>query len=83
MKTFIEPFKIKMVEPMKMTTWKEREQILEKPGFNLFLVHSEEVLIDLLTGSGTAAEGFPRIKEPIDPVIAPDSSNLLAEVTRT
>ncbi len=55
MKTRIEPFKVKMVEPIKMTTRKEREQILKKAGFNLFLVHSEEILIDLLTDSGTAA----------------------------
>jgi tyrosine phenol-lyase len=55
MRTFIEPFKIKMVEPIKMTNREEREQILKKAGFNLFLVHSEEILIDLLTDSGTAA----------------------------
>jgi tryptophanase len=54
-KTIIEPFKIKMVEPIKLTTPKEREVILRKAHFNLFQVPAEDVLIDLLTDSGTAA----------------------------
>src|SRR5947208_5648992 len=55
MKTIIEPFKIKMVEPIKITTAEQREAILRRAHFNVFQIAAEDVLIDLLTDSGTAA----------------------------
>src|SRR5436309_424123 len=55
MKTIIEPFKIKMVETIRLTTPEQREQALRRAHFNLFRIPAEEVIIDLLTDSGTAA----------------------------
>ena len=55
MKTIIEPFRIKSVEPIKINSIEERKEILDKSYYNLFQVRSNDVIIDLLTDSGTGA----------------------------
>ncbi|HXI41357.1 MAG TPA: tryptophanase [Bryobacteraceae bacterium] len=55
MKTIIEPFRIKSVEPLRQTSPEERGRFLQQAGYNLFLIDAKNILIDLLTDSGTSA----------------------------
>jgi len=54
-RSIIEPFKIKMVEPLRRHTREEREAVLKEAGYNLFLMRSNQVTFDFLTDSGTTA----------------------------
>src|SRR5512134_577626 len=55
MKTIIEPFRVQSVYPIRMSSREERERIVREAGYNVFRIPARDVIVDLLTDSGTGA----------------------------
>jgi tryptophanase len=81
----IEPFRIRTIEPLKMTTLEQRQKLIEEAGWNLFALKSRHVLVDLLTDSGTGAmstEQWGAVMRADESYAGADSYDRFAEVVQ-